>query len=266
MGKMKWCVWCILCWVTVLVKAQQVNVFSGSVIHSEKGQSIWDLIRYPALLSEQKNNEIGIYGENRFCSGLNVYQMALYNKINSAPVLFLYTQTGTSSLQQHQFSFSYGKKLHPDMGIAISVRYNNQFAKGYYSQHSINGGLGFFFNCSQNCRLAIQADGIESITSERSLTPYIVKCSIGYLFSKVCSVSVETQKEQDRPLIVNAFINYNFLDKMYAAVRVSTGTPIFTIGVGYFLQHYQLGLGTSFHPLIGTSTGLSFVYIVNPIK
>lgn len=263
---MKWCVWFMLCWITFLGKAQQANVFSGSVIHSENGLSIWNLIRYPALLCEQERNEIGIYGENRFCSGLNVYQMGLHLNIYNAPVLFLYTQTGTTSLQQQQFSFNYGKRLHPDMGIAFSVRYNHQFAKGYSSQQSINGGLGLFFNCSQHCRIAIQADGIESMVHERSLTPYIVKCSLGYLFSKVCSVSIETQKEQDRPLIVNGLIFYDFLDKMYAAVGVSTGTPIFTIGVGYLLQHFRLGLGTSFHPLLGTSTGLSFVYTVNPIK
>ena len=263
---MKCCIWFVLSLMTFVVSAQVSNVFSGMVIQNENRQSILNLMSYPALLSLQKGSEIGLYGENKFCSGLNVFQASINTNIYSAPVLLICTQTGTTSFQQHQFTFSYGKRLHPDMGMSFSVRYNHQFAKGYAQQQSINGGLGLFFNCSQHCRLVIQADGVAAMARERTLIPYTIKCSLGYMFSKVCSGSVETQKEQDRPVILNGFIQYDFLDKMYAAVGVSTGTHIFTIGAGYFLPHYRLGVGTSFHPLLGTSTGLSFVYTVNPIK
>jgi len=93
-----------------------------------------------------------------------------------------------------------------------------------------------------------------------------MRASLGYLVSPICSVFIETEKEQDKMLIVNAGIHYDFLDKMNAIIGYSTGAPLFSIASGYKFDKYNLGLGISYHPLLGSSIGLSIVHHFNQKK
>lgn len=260
-----WCMFLMSC-MFGFSNAQIANRFIGSSIYNYNAQSIWNVVRYPALLPLLKSNAIGFYGENKFSSGLNAYELAIKDDIFKIPLLLNVNQSGTNAFKQKHLFFSYGKQLHPDFGMALTFQYNHQSAKGYISKQSINGGLGFYFNCSSNIRFAIQAEGVQAMAVENASSPYKIKSSLGFLVSPICSVFIETEKEQDKMLVVNAGIHYDFLDKMNAIIGYSTGAPLFSIASGYKFDKYNLGLGISYHPLLGSSTGLSIVHHFNQKK
>jgi hypothetical protein len=249
-----------------LSNAQIANRFIGSSIYNYNAQSIWNVVRYPALLPLLKSNAIGFYGENKFCSGLNAYQLAIQQNLFNVPLLLNANQNGTSVFKQQQMFLSCGKQLHPDFGMALTFQYERQASTGYLSKQSINGGLGLYFNCSSTIRIAVHADGLQAMVSENPIIPYMIRASLGYLVSPICSVFIETEKEQDKMLVVNAGIHYDFLDKMNAIIGYSTGAPLFSIASGYKFDKYNLGLGISYHPLLGSSTGLSIVHHFNQKK
>jgi len=263
---MKWWGMFLLSWFYVFCNAQIANRFIGSSINNYNAFSLWNTVRYPALMPLLKNRAIGFYGENKFCSGLNAYQLAVKHKLLSVPLLLNVNQNGTKAFKQHQIFLSCAKQMHPDFGLALTFQYNRQSATGYLSKQAINGGLGLYFNCSSTIRIAVQADGLHAIVSENPFLPYKIRSSLGYLVSPICSVFIETEKEQDKNLAINAGIYYNFLNKMNTIVGFSTGAPLFSISSGYILNNYNLGLGISFHPLLGSSTGLSIVHHFNVKK
>lgn len=263
---MKWWGLFLLGSLTSFCDAQIANRFIGSSINNYNSQSIWNVVRYPSLLPLIKSNAIGFYGENKFYSGLNAYQFAIQHNLFKVPLLLNINQNGTTAFKQQQFFLSCGKQLHPDFGMALTFQYNRQAATGYLSKQSINGGLGLYFNCSSTIRIAVQAEGLKAIGSENPFLPYKMRASLGYMVSPICSVFIEIEKEQDKILTVNAGIHYDFLDKMNVIIGYSTGAPLFSIASGYKFNKYNLGLGISYHPLLGSSTGLSIVHHFNQKK
>ena len=76
-------------------------------------------------------------------------------------------------------------------------------------------------------------------------------------------MSAEIEKEEDRPLNINAGLQYRFLPQLLARAGVSTGTSTAWFGLGLMLHSIRIDITTSYHPQLGISPGLLLLYQFN---
>ena len=73
-------------------------------------------------------------------------------------------------------------------------------------------------------------------------------------------VSIEVEKEEDKPVNINAGMQYKFLPQLLTRVGISTATSSLYFGIGFSFKSMRLDVTSSYHPQLGITPGLSLIF------
>jgi hypothetical protein len=223
-----------------------------------------------AALTRIKNTAIGIYGEKRFL--LN--ELGLYNATVALP-----TSSGNfgldagyygfSDYNESQFGLAYARSLGSRVDIGVQFNYYDVRVAGYGNASTVNFEIGTILHLTENLNAGLHvynpvAGKLGKDENEKLASVY--SAGIGYEPSEKFFISVEMEKEEDKPVNVNVGLQYKFLPELLARGGVSAATSTMYFGIGFGWKSVRLDATASYHPQLGITPGMLLLFSPHPLK
>lgn len=258
-----------------LVKAQTIRYavsmpYIGLAAYSKQQHDVFSFTSNQAALAQQKNIAVGIYGERRFMlSDNSVYTLAAAVPSSLGNFGFKMNYSGFKNFNENTFGLAYGRSLGSKVDIGIQFNYYGYRIPTYGAASSINAELGAIIHLSSRIHAGLHVYNpvggkLGKSGDEKLASSY--KFGLGYDASDHFFVSVETIKEENKPLNVTGGVQYQFEKQFFARAGFVSETSSGFAGVGISWKNLRLDVAASYHPQLGFSPGLSLIANFNGKK
>src|SRR5215510_4227861 len=181
-----------------------------------------------AALAKIKIVSAGIYGEKRFLlNELSLYNASLTLPTSSGNFGFDARYYGFSDYNESQVGLAYGRSLGPKVDVGVQFNYYNVRIAGYGNASAINFEIGTIFHLTDNLNAGIHVynpvGGSLGKNGEEKLAS-VYSMGFGYDASEKFFMSIEVEKEEGKPVNVNAGLQYKFLQQLLSRMGISTAT------------------------------------------
>jgi len=236
--------------------------------YSNRHLDVFSFRANQAALAKIKGVSAGIYGEKRFL--LN--ELSLYNA-----TITLGTSSGSFGLDTRYYGFSeynesqvglaYGRDLGSKVDLGVQFNYYNVRIAGYGNASAINFEMGAIFHLTDNLNAGLHVynpvGGTLGKNDEEKLAS-VYSAGIGYDASEKFFTSIEIVKEENKPVNVNAGLQYEFLPQLLSRLGISTATSSIYFGIGFRMKSTRLDVTASCHPQLGITPGLLLLVPLSP--
>ncbi|MGH2553395.1 MAG: hypothetical protein ACRDEB_06735 [Chitinophagaceae bacterium] len=238
--------------------------YTGLGAYSIHHADVFSFTANQASLAQLKNGSAGVYAERRFLlSELNNYTAVIGLPTSSGNFGLKANYSGFSEYNETQLGVAYGRKLGSKMDIGAQFNYHGIRIAGYGNASSISFELGALLHVTEQLHAGVHINnpvGGKFGKDQQEKLSYIYSFGLGYEASEKFLVSVEIEKEEDQPVNVNAGVQYKFLPQLLARVGLSSATSTAWAGVGLSLSSFRLDITAGYHPQLGITPGLLFLF------
>ncbi len=254
---------------TIAVHAQGIRYSLGIPYlslgaYSTKQTDPFAFTNNQAALAQVKGGSVGAFGERRFMLAENsVYGLAaaIPSSLGNFGVQVAYG--GFRNFNENKAGLAYAKSLGKAVDIGVQFNYYGYRIPQYGNASTVNFEVGAIMHFSEKFNGGIHAYNpvggtLDKANKEKLASAY--KLGLGYDASDHFSVSAELVKEEDRQLNVVAGVQYQFMQQFFARAGFLSETGTGFAGVGLGWNHLRLDVSASYHPQLGFSPGLLFVY------
>ncbi|HUR64779.1 MAG TPA: hypothetical protein VMZ03_00385 [Chitinophagaceae bacterium] len=243
------------------VAATYTGLGAYSVTHAD----VFSFIANQALLAQLSNTSVGVYGERRFLmEELNNYTAVVGLRTPSGNFGLKANYYGFTGYNETELGLAYGRKLGKTVDIGVQFNYNAiSIAAGYGNSSAISFELGTILHISDKLHAGIHArdpvggkfgkNGEEQLSSVHTL-------GIGYEGSEKFFAGAEIQKEEGRPVNVNAGLQYKFIPQLLVRAGMSSSTSSAWVGMGLTLKSFRVDVTANYHPQLGVTPGLLLLF------
>lgn len=261
--------------LTVYTSAQTVRrpvaaLYPGLGAYSINHTDVFSFTANQASLAQIKNASAGIYGEKRFLlEELSLYQLAIALPTASGNFGLKAGYYGFNHYNESQIGFAYGRKLGEKVDIGAQFNYNGVNISGYGNASAINFEIGTLLHLTDKLHAGIHAYnpvGGKLGKSQQEKLVSVYSAGLGYEASNNFFVSAELEKEENQPVNINAGIQYKFLPQLMARAGIATASSNAYFGVGIFLKSFRIDVTAGYHPQLGVTPGLLFLFNLSSSK
>lgn len=211
-----------------------------------------------------RNSSAGVFGERRFMlDELSLYQLAVAVPTNSGNFGIKAGYYGFSEYNESQIGLAYARKLGTKLDVGVQFNYNGVQISGYGNATAINFEIGTVLHLTEKLNAGVHAynpvGGKFGKNAEEKLAS-VYTVGLGYEASDNFFVSAEIEKEENQSVNVNAGMQYRFLPQLLARTGIATNTSNVYAGVGLFLKTFRIDVVASYHPQLGVTPGVMFIY------
>ena len=244
--------------------------YLGLGAYSNNHVDVFSFHANQAALAEIKTLSVGIYGEKRFLlNELGLYNAAVALPTSSGDFGFDTRYYGFVDYNESQVGLAYGRKLGRKIDIGIQFNYYNVRIAGYGNASALNFELGTIFHLTDNLNAGLEVynpvgSSLGKQDDEKLASSYSM--GLGYDASEKFFMSIEIEKEEDKPINVTAGFQYKFLPQVLARIGISTATSSLYFGIGFGLKLVRLDVTASYHPQLGITPGLSLIFNTRSLK
>jgi hypothetical protein len=249
--------------------------YTGLGAYSFNHADVFSFVSNPASLSQLKNSSAGVYAERRFLlSELNNYTAVIGLSTASGNFAVKANYSGFSDYNETQLALAYARKLGNKMDIGARFNYYGIRIAGYGNASAISFEAGTILHISERLHAGIHVnnpvggkfgkDPPDSYREEK--LPSLYSFGFGYDASEKFLVSAEIEKEEDQPVNVTAGLQYKFLPQLLARAGISSATSTAWLGLGLTLRSFRLDVTAGYHPQLGITPGLLFLFTFNSKK
>ena len=227
-------------------------------------QDVWAQVNNPAALVGLKKQSIGLSYQNRF--GLKELQSQ--GMVYALPFKKMVFSLGTQVYGYQQFrtmKTGAGMSMLLSDKVSIGLKLNHHWMKlneNYGAVSRASGDLGVLVHFTNRLQFGLCASNIGRTKISSELNERIIssmRLGMAYQLSDQLNVLTELEKNVSSPLQVKVGTEYKPHEKWFFRGGVSTAPLSFSFGCGgRFKDHFQLDLGTAYHPLLGWSPHVSF--------
>ncbi len=244
--------------------------YVGLGAYSKNHIDVFSFHANQAALAKMKTASVGIYGEKRFL--LN--ELALYNAAVALPTSsgnfgFDARYYGFADYNESQVGLAYGRNVGRNVDVGVQFNYYNVRIAGYGNASAINFEIGTMFHLTDNLNAGVHVynpvGGSFGKNGEEKLAS-LYSVGVGYEGSGKFFMSIEIEKEEDKPVNVKAGLQYKFLPQLLTRFGVSTGTSSMHFGVGFGFKSIRVDATTSYHPQLGITPGLLLIFDIHSSK
>ena len=226
------------------------DAFSGTV-----NQAALAAINIPAA---------AIYGERRFMlKDLSNYAAALAIPSGLGGFGIGLKYFGGENFSSSEAGLAYGKKLSDKIAIGLQFNYNMMRVPGYGNSSTVNFEVGALLQATDKLCIGLHmynpAGGRFGIVHTEKLAS-VYTTGLGYEVSRNFFTSIEITKEEDRPVNVNAGMQYIFAAQFFARAGVATGSSQYFFGVGVKWNLLRVDIVTTCHPQLGFTPAVMFLF------
>jgi hypothetical protein len=257
----------LLC--TIASRAQTVRrpvtaVYTGLGAYSLNHVDVFSFNANQASLAQMKNVSAGIYGERRFLlQELSLYQLSFALPTSSGNFGLKTGYYGFAEYNETQIGLAYGRKLGEKVDIGVQFNYNSVRINTYDNASAINFEAGMILHLTERLNAGLHAynpvGGKLGKNGEEKLAS-VYSFGLGYDASENFFVSFEAEKEEDQPVNVNAGIQYKFIPQLMIRAGIATASSNAYFGIGFFLKSFRLDVTAGYHPQLGITPGLLFLF------
>lgn len=238
--------------------------YLGLGAYSISHVDVFSAMTNQAALAQIKSTTAGVYGERRFLlSELNYYTAAGCITTSSGNFGLQAGYFGFSDYNETQLGIAYGRKLGNSLDIGVQFDYNALQIAGYGKTSAINFQLGTILHISEKLHAGFHAYnpvGGKFGNDKQEKLASVYTAGLGYEASDKFFMSAEIQKEENKPVTVNAGLQYKFLPQLMVRGGIATATSVVYAGIGLQLKSLRLDITTSHHPQLGISPGLMLLF------
>jgi len=114
----------------------------------------------------------------------------------------------------------------------------------------------------ERIRIGIQVNHMNDLTEKKEFR-FLFRTGIGYYLSDICSISIEVTKESGRTVLTDAGMRYDFHPNIYARLGYNPPLSLVSFNIGYHDRQFRIEAGQAIHLSLGSTWGLSMMYIFN---
>jgi len=262
-------------WIPVLGFCQTVlEPVSASYIglgaYSHDHPDVFSFHSNQAALARIKISSVGIYGEKRFLlNELGLYDAAAALPTSSGNFGLDVRYYGFSNYNESQVGLAYGRSLGSKLDVGVQFNYYNVRIAGYGNAPAINFEVGAIFHLTDNLNAGLHAynpvgGSLGKNNEEKLASAY--SAGIGYDASEKFFVSIEIEKEENKPVNINTGLQYKFLPQLLTRIGIATATSSLYLGLGFGLRSLRFDVTASYHPQLGVTPGLLLVLNSHSLK
>lgn len=244
-------------------------IYLGLNAYSTQHTDVFSFVNNQAGLAQIKLAGAGIYGERRFLlTETSVYAAAIAvpSKMGNFGLSLKYA--GFKNFNENQVGIAYARTLGSKVDIGIQFNYYGYKVPSYSSANTVNFELGAIVHLTDKLNAGFHVynpvGGRFSKIDEKLTSSY--KVGLGYDASELFFVSAEIMKEEDRPVNLNAGVQYRFIKQFFARAGISTASSTAYGGVGISWNNLRLDISGSYHPQLGLSPGLLLIMNIGNSK
>ncbi len=224
-----------------------------------------------ASLAYAEKASAGIYGDRRFMlKELSIFAAAVSLPVKAGGIGISVNYFGGENFNTAQTGIGYGKRIGDKIAIGIQFNYNHIKLSGYGSSGTVNFEAGAIMNATEKLHFGVHVynpvggkfgkDKSEKIAS-------VYTTGIGYDVSDNFFLTAEIAKEEDKPVNINAGVQYVFAKQLFARLGIATATGNYFFGLGLQWKTVRIDMTTSWHPQLGFTPGIMLLFNFHePVK
>ncbi len=261
------------CLLSLASSAQTVRrpvaaIYPGLGAYSKNHVDVFSFTANQASLAQIKNIGAGMYGEKRFLlEELSLYQLAVALPTTSGNFGLKAGYYGFSDYNESQIGLAYARKLGEKVDIGVQFNYNSVNISSYGNASAINFEIGALLHLTDKLNAGIHTynpvGGKLGKNQEEKLAS-VYSAGLGYEASEKFFVSAEVEKEENQPVNINAGMQYKFLPQLMARAGIATASSNAYFGIVFFLKSFRIDLTAGYHPQLGITPGLLFLFNLPP--
>ena len=217
-----------------------------------------------AALANIKIVSAGIYGEKRFLlNDLGLYDAALTLPTSSGNFGLDARYYGFAEYNESQVGLAYGRSLGSKVGVGVQFNYYNVRIAGYGNASAINVEIGTILHLTDNLNAGLHVYnpvGASLGKDHEEKLASVYSMGFGYDASENFFMSIEIEKEEDKPIDVKVGMQYKFLPQLLTRIGVTTGTSSIYFGLGFQLRSMRFDATAAYHPQLGVTPGLLLAF------
>jgi len=235
--------------------------------YSKEFCDVFSFTNNQAALSSIKTASAGVYGEQRF----SLKEASMYSLAFSLPTVAggfgLQTDYfGYSDYNESQSGIAYGKHLGKFADIGVQFNYYNVRIAGYGNAGTVNFEAGAIFHLSEHFHFGLHAYNpvggkFGKNAAEKLASVYTI--GAGYEASKLVFISAEIIKEENKPVNINAGLQYVFAKQFFARAGIESEPSSLYAGVGFSWNLFRLDISANYHTQLGFTPGMLLIYYFN---
>lgn len=241
--------------------------YTGFGAYSLNHVDVFSFTANQASLAQLKNASVGVYGERRFLlTELNNYTAVAALPTHSGNFGLKAGYSGFSDYNETQIGLAYGRKLGSKVDIGAQFNYNGIRINSYGNASAISFEMGTVLHVTDKLHAGVHVNnpvGGKFGKDQQEKLSSVYTVGLGYDASEKFFISAEIEKEEDRPVNVNAGFQYKFIPQLLVRAGISSATSSAWLGVGLTIKSLRLDITTSYHPQLGITPGLLLLFNLN---
>ncbi len=240
--------------------ARQGGMSGSGVIISD----IWSSYHNQAGLADLSGLSAGLYYSNIFnMSDLKDIAFAVSmptEKYGSAG--FNYSYNGSEFSNFSKFGLAYAKRLGKRITAGIQIDYLRFAQLNYGNTGTAVGEIGFIAEPIENFYLGAHVFNPwrAKFSGTDDYLNSILRIGAGYYFSEKVIVTIETEKDIDKPIVFRAGTEYNVIPGLYLRAGINLNPVKYSFGLGYKYKGVTLDVAYINHNILGYYMQFGFGY------
>ena len=248
------------------VKRHVAASYTGAGAYSEHHNDVFSFTANQAALASLSSLSAGVYGERRFMmDATNLYSAAIAIPTRQGNFGFQADYFGYKSYNESQLGLAYARSLGERLDLGIKFNYYSFRIPAYEQAAAVNFEIGAIAHLTPQLHAGINIYnpvGGKLTKSGGEKLGSVYTFGIGYEPGKTFLITAEIVKEEDHPVNVNAAMQYNFEQRFFARLGISSDNASPFAGAGVYWNSLRLDVSASYHPQLGLSPGIMLIYQV----
>lgn len=240
------------------------TLYTGLGAYSHHFSQSFSFLANQAVLGDLSRTSAGVYTEQKYgLKELSMFMASAAIPVNRGGVGIAMQYAGFAGFNESQVSIAYGKNL-GKVSLGIQCNYNMMHMEGYGNDAAVGFEIGSQWQLSQTLVTGIHIVNpvgahFRNHSSEKLAAVY--QFGAGYEVSKQLFLSAEITKEEDRPVNVQAGLQYILVpDRFFVRLGLTTATSSPYLGMGYQWKNCRADVHVRYHPQLGLTPGLLLLF------
>jgi hypothetical protein len=232
--------------------------------YNGKQTDVFSFTGNQAALARLQQVAAGLYGERRFLLAENsAYSMVVAIPTQKGNLGIQLNYAGFTGFNENKLGLAYARSLGKLVDLGIQFNYYGYRIPQYGNEAAVNMELGVLLHFTDQLTGGIHVYNpvggqLRKTGSEKLASAY--KFGLGYEASPSFSISTEVAKEEDKNVKVTGAVQYQFVKQLFARLGFISDTGSGFAGIGLGWKNIRLDFSGSYHPQLGLSPGLLFLF------
>jgi hypothetical protein len=240
------------------------TLYTGLGAYSHQFTQSFSFLANQAALGGISRTSAGLYAEQKYgLKELSMYMGTIAIPVNRGGIGIAMQYAGNSDFNESQVGIAYGKSL-GKVSVGVQCNYNMMRIAGYGN----DAALGFEVASQWQINAAL-VTGIHIVNpvgghfknNANEKLAAVYQFGAGYEVSKQLFLSAELSKEEDRPVNVQAGLQYMAVpDRLFIRTGITTATTSPYAGIGWQWKNCQADVSVRYHSQLGLSPGVLLLF------